>query len=31
MFTVIGERINTTRKKVQAAVIKKDAIYIFTD
>ncbi|MFV0437446.1 MAG: dihydropteroate synthase [Desulfopila sp.] len=31
MFTVIGERINTTLKKVQAAVANKDADYIMND
>jgi len=31
MFEVIGERINTTLKKVQAAVEKKDAVYIQED
>jgi len=31
MFDVIGERINTTRKKVQAAVELKDAAYIHED
>lgn len=31
MFTVIGERINTTLKKVQAAVEQKDAAYIQDD
>lgn len=31
MFTVIGERINTTLKKVQAAVIARDAEYIKND
>ncbi|MCP4119779.1 MAG: dihydropteroate synthase [Desulfobacteraceae bacterium] len=31
MFTVIGERINTTLKKVQAAVIDRDADYIRED
>lgn len=31
MFTVIGERINTTLKKVQAAVAARDAEYIQND
>ena len=31
MFTVIGERINTTLKKVQAAVAERDAGYIQND
>ncbi len=31
MFQVIGERINTSRKKVQAAVADRDAVYIETD
>lgn len=31
MFTVIGERINTTLKKVQAAVAGRDAEYIIND
>lgn len=31
MFTVIGERINTTLKKVQAAVAERDAAYIKDD
>lgn len=31
MFTVIGERINTTLKKVQAAVAERDAEYIRND
>ncbi len=31
MFEVIGERINTSRKKVQQAVIDKDAQYIIDD
>jgi cobalamin-dependent methionine synthase I len=31
MFHVIGERINTSRKKVQAAVVQKDAAYIQQD
>lgn len=31
MFTVIGERINTTLKKVQAAVAARDAEYIKED
>lgn len=31
MFTVIGERINTTLKKVQAAVVSRDAEYIKND
>lgn len=31
MFTVIGERINTTLKKVQAAVVEKDEAYIKED
>jgi 5-methyltetrahydrofolate--homocysteine methyltransferase len=31
MFTVIGERINTTLKKVQAAVADRDAEYIRED
>jgi len=31
MFDVIGERINTTLKKVQAAVIQKDTAYIQDD
>lgn len=31
MFTVIGERINTTLKKVQAAVADRDAEYIKND
>lgn len=31
MFTVIGERINTTLKKVQAAVAERDAGYIEND
>ena len=28
MFVVVGERINTSRKRVQEAVEKKDASYI---
>ncbi|MCF6246795.1 MAG: hypothetical protein L3J69_05480 [Desulfobacula sp.] len=28
MFEVIGERINTSRKKIQEAVVKRDAQYI---
>jgi len=31
MFTVIGERINTTLKKVQAAVKERDSAYIVND
>ncbi len=31
MFEVIGERINTSRKMVQAAVIQRDAAYITDD
>jgi cobalamin-dependent methionine synthase I len=31
MFQVIGERINTSRKKVQTAVADRDAVYIETD
>lgn len=31
MFEVIGERINTSRKKVQAAVADRDADYIIND
>jgi cobalamin-dependent methionine synthase I len=31
MFTVIGERINTTLKKVKGAVAERDADYIKTD
>lgn len=31
MFCVVGERINTSRKKVQEAVINKDHDYIQTD
>ncbi|ACN13246.1 putative methionine synthase I metH2 [Desulforapulum autotrophicum HRM2] len=31
MFEVIGERINTTLKKVKAAVIDRDAEYIKAD
>lgn len=31
MFTVIGERINTTLEKVQAAVASRDAAYIQAD
>ena len=31
MFTVIGERINTTLKKIQAAVTERDAEYIQND
>ena len=31
MFEVIGERINTSRKKVQAAVADRDAAYIIDD
>ena len=31
MFEVIGERINTSRKKVQAAVAERDADYIVDD
>jgi len=31
MFTVIGERINTTLKKVKAAVVERDADYIRDD
>jgi cobalamin-dependent methionine synthase I len=31
MFTVIGERINTTRKAVQAATADRDAVYIADD
>lgn len=31
MFTVIGERINTTLKKVRAAVAERDAEYIIDD
>ena len=31
MFTIIGERINTTLKKVQAAVAERDAAYITDD
>ena len=31
MFEVIGERINTSRKLVQAAVANRDAEYIITD
>ncbi len=31
MFEVIGERINTSRKKVQEAIANKDADYIIDD
>jgi len=31
MFCVVGERINTSRKKVQEAVIERDAAYIQED
>ncbi|MCG8643189.1 MAG: hypothetical protein MI862_25910 [Desulfobacterales bacterium] len=31
MFEVIGERINTSRKLVQAAVAKRNADYIIAD
>jgi len=31
MFEVIGERINTSRKLVQAAVKERDADYIIYD
>ncbi len=31
MFTVIGERINTTLKKVKAAVADRDGDYISDD
>ena len=31
MFEVIGERINTSRKMVQAAVADRDADYIIND
>ncbi len=31
MFEIIGERINTSRKLVQAAVAERDADYIITD
>lgn len=31
MFEVIGERINTSRKKVQEAVAARDAAYIIED
>ena len=31
MFEVIGERINTSRKLVQAAVADRDAEYIIDD
>jgi 5-methyltetrahydrofolate--homocysteine methyltransferase len=31
MFEVIGERINTSRKKVQEAVARRDAQYIISD
>ncbi|MCP3889690.1 MAG: dihydropteroate synthase, partial [Desulfobulbaceae bacterium] len=31
MFQVIGERINTSRKKVQEAVASRDADYIIDD
>ncbi len=31
MFKVIGERINTSRKKVQEAVANRDADYIIED
>ncbi|MBW2659405.1 MAG: hypothetical protein JRC87_07435 [Deltaproteobacteria bacterium] len=31
MFEVIGERINTSRKLVQAAVAERDAAYIIDD
>jgi 5-methyltetrahydrofolate--homocysteine methyltransferase len=31
MFEVIGERINTSRKRVQAAVAERDAAYIIDD
>jgi len=31
MFVVVGERINTSRKKVQEAVIDKDYAYIQND
>ena len=31
MFEVIGERINTSRKLVQAAVADRDADYIIDD
>jgi len=31
MFVVVGERINTSRKKIQEAVINKDYVYIQDD
>ncbi|MDY0219929.1 MAG: hypothetical protein RBR67_02190 [Desulfobacterium sp.] len=31
MFEVIGERINTSRKLVQAAVAERDGVYIIDD
>ncbi len=31
MFCVVGERINTSREKVQEAVIERDAAYIQED
>ncbi len=31
MFEVIGERINTSRKLVQAAVAERNAAYIIDD
>ena len=31
MFYVVGERINTSRKKVQEAVVNKDCTYIQGD
>ena len=31
MFEVIGERINTSRKKVQEAVTNRDSDYIVND
>ncbi len=31
MFTVVGERINTSRKKVNEAVASRNAVYIIED
>ena len=31
MFEVIGERINTSRKNVQNAVVQRDAQYIIDE
>jgi 5-methyltetrahydrofolate--homocysteine methyltransferase len=31
MFEVIGERINTSRKHIQAAVAERDSDYIVND